>query len=55
MTESEGENFDGGEKNSRTPYYCTWDYLIPQAMPRRPLKEKKEKEKGEESMVIQNI
>ena len=30
LTESEGENFDGGEKNSRTPYYCTWDYLIPQ-------------------------
>ena len=30
LTESEGENLDGGEKNSRTRYYCTWDYLIPQ-------------------------
>ena len=55
MTESEGENFDGGERNSRTPYYCTWDYLIPQAMSRRPLKEKKEKERKEEGIVIHLI
>ena len=32
----------------RTPCYCTWDYLIPQAMSRRPLKGRKKKEKEKE-------
>jgi hypothetical protein len=36
---------DGDRKIDRPSCYCTWDYLIPQAMPRRPLKEEREWEK----------
>ena len=45
MTESADEKFDGGQKIDRTPFYCPWDYLIPQAMLRCPLKGKKGRER----------
>ena len=32
MTESADEKFDGGQKIDWTPFYCPWDYLIPQTI-----------------------